>query len=390
MANSGQLWQLRQGAREWNSWRMRNGAIYPDLLQADLRNVDLKGADLSFTNLSYADLRSANLNGARLFQASLFRANLTGSDLRGADLGESNLNEAVLDGVHHTQRSINKTLLEEASLKGANLRGTTFIESSLAKADFTGADLTGARFDRATLDGANFTRAKLNGANFTGTSMLGTILHDADLSASLIYGTSVWDLNTNQGTKQENLIITRAGEPEITVDNIKIAQFIYLLLSNQEIRGVIDTITSKAVLILGRFTKERKAILDVMREELRNRGYVPIMFDFDPAESRDTVETIRILAGMARFVLADLTDARSVLQELQAIVPDLPSVPVRFIIKRSEKEPGMLDHIRKFPWVVPEAFEYDDTEEVIASIGDKTIEPARAKLRPSGGPQNSG
>ena len=69
MANSGQLWQLRQGVQEWNSWRMQNGAVYPDLLQADLRNVDLKGANLSLTNLCYADLRSANLNGANLFQA---------------------------------------------------------------------------------------------------------------------------------------------------------------------------------------------------------------------------------------------------------------------------------------------------------------------------------
>ena len=63
------------------------------------------------------------------------------------------------------------------------------------------------------------------------------------------------------------------------VDNIKVAQFIYLLLNNEEVRHVIDTITSKAVLILGRFSPERKIILDRLREELRKRHYVPIMFD---------------------------------------------------------------------------------------------------------------
>jgi uncharacterized protein YjbI with pentapeptide repeats len=360
---------------------MRNGAVFPDLLQADLRNVDLKGANLSFTNLCYADLRLANLNGANLFQASLFRANLTGADLRGADLGESKMNEAILDGVHHTEGSVNKALLEGVSLKGAVLMGTMFIESSLRKADLTGANLTGARFDRATLDGADFTRAQLNGANFTGTSMLGTILHDADISGSLIYGTSVWDLQTNQGTKQDNLIITRAGEPEITVDNIKVAQFIYLLLNNHEIRDVIDTITSKAVLILGRFSDARKPILDSIREELRKKGYLPIMFDFKPAQSRNTVETIKILAGIAKFVLADLTDARSVLQELQAIVPSFPSVPVCLMIKKGEPEPGMLDHIRQFPRVIPETFEYEDSEQITRSLGHKIIDPLLLKLR---------
>ena len=45
------------------------------------------------------------------------------------------------------------------------------------------------------------------------------------------------------------------------MDDLEIAQFIYLLLNNQKIRHVIDTITSKIVLILGRFTPERKAVL---------------------------------------------------------------------------------------------------------------------------------
>jgi hypothetical protein len=58
------------------------------------------------------------------------------------------------------------------------------------------------------------------------------------------------------------LIITKENEPEITVDNIEVAQFIYLLMHNQKIRDVIDTITSKVVLILGRFTPKRKQVLE--------------------------------------------------------------------------------------------------------------------------------
>jgi hypothetical protein len=133
------------------------------------------------------------------------------------------------------------------------------------------------------------------------------------------------------------------------VDNIKVAQFVYLLLNNEEIRDVIDTITSKAVLILGRFSPERKIILDRLREELRKRHYLPIMFDFEKPKYRNTIETIRTLAGMSKFIIADLTDAKSVVQELQAIVPDFPSVPVRFIIIKSQKEPGMFDGLYMGP-----------------------------------------
>jgi hypothetical protein len=49
------------------------------------------------------------------------------------------------------------------------------------------------------------------------------------------------------------------------------------MLNNQKVLDVIDTITSKVVLILGRFTAERKAVLDALREELRQRNYLPIL-----------------------------------------------------------------------------------------------------------------
>jgi hypothetical protein len=92
---------------------------------------------------------------------------------------------------------------------------------------------------------------------------------------------SVWNIKVNDRTEQQNLMITDWGEPVITVDNIKVAQFIYLLLNNQEIRDVIDTITSKALLILGRFTPKRKEVLDALRNALRKCDYLPLLFDFD-------------------------------------------------------------------------------------------------------------
>ena len=75
---------------------------------------------------------------------------------------------------------------------------------------------------------------------------------------------------------------------------------------------------------------------------------MPVVFDFEKPTSRTTDETITLLARMARFVIADISDAKSVLQELRAIVPDNPSVPVQSIIDAAQDEPGMFDFFKEF------------------------------------------
>jgi hypothetical protein len=163
---------------------------------------------------------------------------------------------------------------------------------------------------------------------------------------------SVWGIKVNERTEQQNLIITDTGEPVITVDDLKVAQFIHLLLNNQEIRDVIDTITSKAVLILGRFSEERKRVLDALREELRKHDYLPILFNFDVPENRDITETVSLLARMARFIIADLTDPSSIPKELEAIVPSL-AVPVQPLLEGLARPYAMFKDYWKYEWVLP-------------------------------------
>jgi uncharacterized protein YjbI with pentapeptide repeats len=323
MADEEHLKIIRQGVAAWNDWRVKNRELEPDL-----RGADLKKADLSEVGLSYANLR-------------------------GAVLIEANLSEADL------------------------------VQADLIQADLIQADLSGANLRWANLSRANLSRANLSGARLRVTQLIATDLCGATLTGSSVYVASVWDIKVDERTKQQNLIITDSDsdEPVITVDNIKVAQFIYLMLNNQEIRDVIDTITSKAVLILGRFSEERKRVLDAIRDELRNHNYLPIMFDFEATTNQATLETINTLASMARFVIADLTDARSVLMELVSIVPALPSVAVRLLIKKAAPEYGMLDFIRKFSSVVKDTFAYDNEQEVIASIKENIILPAEEKVR---------
>jgi hypothetical protein len=226
---------------------------------------------------------------------------------------------------------------------------------------------------------ANLSEAKLIGAKFTRAQLVNTDLTGADLTDCRIYGASAWNLKL-EGAKQQNLVITGENEPAITVDNIEVAQFIYLMLHNQKIRDVIDTVTSKAVLILGRFTAERKAVLDALREELRKRNLLPILFDFAIPASRDVTETIKTLASLARFVIADVTDATEVRVELHNIVPDFTSLPIQLILLRGHDEFVSLSHLTKFPWVLP-IFEYDDREHLLASLNKSIVTPAEEAAR---------
>ncbi len=204
-----------------------------------------------------------------------------------------------------------------------------------------------------------------------------TNLEGSTLTACSVYGISAWNVRL-EGAIQSNLVITPHDESVIQVDNLEVAQFVYLLLNNERIRHVIDTITSKVVLILGRFTPERKVVLDTIREELRRRDYLPVLFDFEKPSSRDLTETVRTLAHMARFVIADITDAKSIPQELIAIVPSLPSVPVQPLLLESQHEYGMFEHLRRYPWVL-EPVLYEDQETLLRELERKVIAPAEAK-----------
>jgi uncharacterized protein YjbI with pentapeptide repeats len=242
---------------------------------------------------------------------------------------------------------------------------------------FVGAIFAQADLSDGTLREADLTNVNLGGANLNGVCLVETNLRDAKLDGCRVFGTSVWKSNL-EGTIQTNLIITPEDETEITVDNLKIAQFIYLILNNSEVRGIIDTITSKVVLILGRFSAERKAVLDAIREELRTLNYTPVMFDFTRPASRNYIETINTLAGMARFVIADVTDAKVVIQEIHTILREFPSVPVQPLLLRGSEPTAVLLDFMDFGSFLP-IHQYASTAALVQELGDRVIKPAEAK-----------
>jgi hypothetical protein len=206
-----------------------------------------------------------------------------------------------------------------------------------------------------------------------------TDLTGADLTACRIYGVSAWGVKLER-TKQQNLIITRPNEPEITVDNIEVAQFVYLLLHNEKIRDVIDTIGKKGVLLLGRFTEGRMEVLERLREKLRSLGFVPMVFNFDKPETKDFTETVRLLCGLSKFVIVDITNPRSAPLELQATVPDY-MVPFAPILQEGEKPFAMfVDLQNKYDWVLQPVISYSSIDRLIEVLQEKIVRPAEVKF----------
>jgi uncharacterized protein YjbI with pentapeptide repeats len=412
MANPEHLDILKQGVEAWNNWRKSNPEIIPDLSSADLAEenlpyINFSRTDLNRANLDRADLNhaladKANLNHASVVSADLNHVNFIGADLSyingtqanlfhaqldNANLQHASLREANLEGAYLSNANLSGTDLSKANLDDAHLNNASLIEANLSNADLGSADLRSASLHHANLEGAwlfnadcfltSFVGANLDGASLQKALLIRTDLSDAVLTDCDIFGVSVWQVKLN-GANQKNLRITLPLEPMVTVDDLQVAQFIHLLLSSERIRDVINTITSKAVLILGRFTPERKAVLNAIREELHKQGYLPILFDFDKPATRDITETVTILAGMSRFVIADITDAKSIPQELKSIVPNFPSVPVQPLLLASEHEYGMFEHFRRFPWVL-EPYLYNSPKELIIRLREKVITPAEAK-----------
>lgn len=295
------LAELKKGRASWTKWRRDHFELRPLLFGADLRGANLSGFNLCNANLINADLRNATLIGA-------------------------NFHEANLGG---------------AKLNDANLRAANFCRTDLYETDFSG------------------TRTDLRGANLQGTQLARTNLSGARLSECTIYGLSAWNLKL-QAARQKNLSIlypVKQAEDEwdngeFVVQDLEVAQFVFLLLDNSRINNFFNTMTSKAVVIMGRFVPaKRKAILEGLRRDLRKHGFLPIVFDFDKPKDRDLTETIKTLVGLCKFAIVDITNPRSSPLELEATVKDyqVPFVP---IIQKGEKPFSMFNDLRKYKWML--------------------------------------
>lgn len=309
---------LTQGRGVWNAWRDANPNIVPQLRGARLANCDLSGFDLHD-----AYLRKAHLRGACLDRCKLREANLSGADLEGASL-------------------------IEADMAGANLRAAYMCGVNLREADLKSAIL------------------------------VGTDLRNAKLNNAQVYGISAWEVKLD-GAEQQNLVVTRPGQAVVTVDDLEVAQFIYVLLNHRKLREVFNTTTQRGVLILGRFGGGGLDVLHAVADTLRQKSYLPIIFDFDRPQQRTYTETVITLAGLCSFVVVDLS-GRSVPQELQATVNAL-RIPFIPILEKGHDSYSMVKDFVELDHFFYPPIEFERLEELIEQIPEKIIAPAEVYLK---------
>ena len=338
-----------KGIDGWNDWRKEHYK----------RGLDLRGIDLS-----YLDLRGIDLHRAKLEGADFRHANLWGAGLQYADLTKVSLDEAILN---------------YAFLEGANLFKATLVSANLAV---------------AIAPGAKFPETDLSHANLSGADLRGSKLTDAKIT-----GISAWDIETDAQTVQKDLIIEGWDEPLIAyvdagnrnpynvvikTNNLETAHLLYLATrrykngkpeGRDRLRDVLETMTNNLVLILGNFGPQRKSVLNAIRFKLAGMHYAPVVFDFHVPSNRDLIDTVFVLAGLSSFIIADLTEPRSVPLETMLITSGL-TIPFAPIIEKSEKSFSMLNSLQaKYYWVM-KAFQYRNEKHLVKSLKNNIVIPS--------------
>lgn len=173
MANASHLEYLLKGVSYWNSWRLQEPELKPDLSDIRLGNQSLEKANLQGVNLSGSVFVGTNLNFANLRDADLRRVSwekvsALGADFSGADFGDSSLkscdfslavlsrtqlNGATLVDCDFTDSIVQEINLDKATTKGVNLsnlvqdirlRGEDVLEETRVEMDMRGyVDNTG-------------------------------------------------------------------------------------------------------------------------------------------------------------------------------------------------------------------------------------------------------
>jgi len=242
-----------------------------------------------------------------------------------------NFSNLKLSGV-----SIYKAFAEGLKIQDSTFDGVYFDDGDFSRADFSNCHFLNCHFNKTIFTDANFFEATFINCNLNRVNLTNTNFMVKEVSETVIYGISAWDIQISQESKQSKLVIEKTydlysdiiaqGRVPLMVDNIELAQFIYYLSNHQKFRDTINILNRKGVLLLGKFKDGGLDRLYKLKDWFADRNYLPMIFDFDRPSGMDYTETIITLSGLSKLVVADLS-GDSVPHELHAILDNF-SKPV--------------------------------------------------------------
>jgi len=372
---------LKSSVDTWNQWRQENTHA-----PLDFRNAFLMGRFFNGFDFSYCNFRDANL-----MNCELKKVNFSNSDVSFTDFSGAKLSNAIFSETQLVRSQFNHSNLRNVKFSNVVISHTDFTGSLLSEVSIDSSEVDFCVFDVATFSNSiiskassiasSFFKTDLSQSAFINCNLKGAIFIETNIEQSIfencnIFGISCWKMIGTPKTMR-NLNISDFNENKITLDNLEIAQFLYLLLNNTQIHSVIDNISTKIVLILGRFSEEQKPILDFIRAKLPDYDLIPVIFDFECPKTRDLDETISILASLSKFVIIDITDPRSTPQEMKGFIESHPSIPVQPIIRQGGKVYGMFEHFERYSWVL-KIQTYNNLSDLQQNFNEKIISPVTA------------
>jgi uncharacterized protein YjbI with pentapeptide repeats len=335
----------------WNAWRRKHKK----------ERLDLRGIVIRGKYLGGLDLSNCILDGAELDRTDLRAADLRGSSFKRTDLSLSNLADARCDRASFVDTKLFAVYASGCSFKGSTFRRVDLANANLMKADLTDATLVNSdcertRLDKAVLKGTTIRACNLGHASFVDTSLEDTLITD---SAAPYVNAKRIRIGANVEQRKLFLGHTISAvsgglyQRRITADDLRMASFLGELEMPDCLPHLINAGNDYLVLILGRFSKTGRGVLETLEHNVWARGRIPLVFDFEGPTQRKLVDAVRFFACLSQFIIVDLSSPRSVPFELQAVVPQL-AIPLVPLIRDGNKPFAMFsDLTRTYPWVLP-------------------------------------
>ncbi|MEK6411112.1 MAG: toll/interleukin-1 receptor domain-containing protein [Acidobacteriota bacterium] len=254
MASAEHIRILKSGVGTWNQWRKANPKTKPNLKGVRLIGPNLCGYNISDPELKKPDITPAELENVNFSHTDLSDGVLIGAELEGADFTGANLERADLYSA----------ILFGAKFHDTNLKGASLVGASLSHAHFRAADLTGTRLSGALIGWSTFSNTDLSVA-----AGLEHVEHE---------GPSTIGLDTNSRSKGcvPKAFLRGCGLADWEIEAGKLND---PKLSNQEIRGLLDSIQSLRAdrpLQVNRlfisYSHLDSPFVDKMEQELNNAG----------------------------------------------------------------------------------------------------------------------